>query len=161
MLLFLEQRPETPWLFVQLIVEVNRALSLSPPLRTNVSGFIHKIFSYRDEKTRSGVCKYQIICKYLLFLSLKQTRFLTFKNFRVRTNLFSRMAPLILVNFLKICLTNVMLVHGKKEMVTLVSMYIALLQIDLLTLRYLLFDLLDNVYLQRKLVEGLGLRIKK
>lgn len=57
------------------------------------------------------------------------------------------MAPLILVNFLKICLTNVMLVHGKKEMVTLVSMYIALLQIDLLTLRYLLFDLLDNVYL--------------
>lgn len=40
-----------------------------------------------------------------------------------------------------------MLVHGKKEMVTLVSKYIALLQIDLLTLRYLLFDLLDNVYL--------------
>lgn len=40
-----------------------------------------------------------------------------------------------------------MLVHGKKEMVALVSMYIALLQIDLLTLRYLLFDLLDNVYL--------------
>lgn len=40
-----------------------------------------------------------------------------------------------------------MLVQGKKEMVTLVSMYIALLQIDLLTLRYLLFDLLDNVYL--------------
>ena len=61
--------------------------------------------------------------------------------------MFSRMAPLILVNFLKIGLTNVMLVHGKKEMVTLVSMYIALLQIDLLTLRYLLFDLLDNVYL--------------
>ena len=57
------------------------------------------------------------------------------------------MAPLILVNFLKICLTNVMLVYGKKELVTLVSMYIALLQIDLLTLRYLLFDLLDNVYL--------------
>ena len=57
------------------------------------------------------------------------------------------MGPLILVNFLKICLTNVMLVQGKKEMVTLVSMYIALLQIDLLTLRYLLFDLLDNVYL--------------
>lgn len=40
-----------------------------------------------------------------------------------------------------------MLVYGKKELVTLVSMYIALLQIDLLTLRYLLFDLLDNVYL--------------
>lgn len=57
MLLCLEKRLETPWLFVLLIVEVNRALFLLPSLRTNVSGFIHKIFSYRDEKTLSGVCK--------------------------------------------------------------------------------------------------------
>ena len=40
-----------------------------------------------------------------------------------------------------------MLVPRKKKMLTLVSIYIALLQIDLLTSRYLLFDLLDNVYL--------------
>ena len=76
MLLCLEQRLETPWLFVLLIAEANYA-HWSPLFVTSTAdkclglGFIHKIFSYRHRKTRSGVCKEQIICKYLLFLSLK------------------------------------------------------------------------------------------